>query len=114
MKEENQNLYEGMYIISASLSDDARKKALEKIKQGILSKGGSIEKEIDMGRRRLAYEIDGHREGHYTLFYFKAPKEAVAKLWQEYHLNEDLIRFMTMKAEVVLEKLEYKPLVEVQ
>ena len=31
MKEKTKNLYEGMYVISATLSDDARKKAMEKI-----------------------------------------------------------------------------------
>lgn len=114
MNENSQNLYEGMYIISASLSDDARKKALEKIKAGIQSKNGSIEGELDMGRRRLAYEIEGHREGHYALIFFKVPADAIAELWKEYHLNEDLVRFMTIRTESVKEKLEFKTLVEVQ
>jgi len=58
-----QNLYEGMYVISATLSDDARNKALDKIQVGITGRGGEIVKIHDQGRRRLAYEIDGHREG---------------------------------------------------
>ncbi len=44
------NLYEGMYIISAKLSDDARiNKALEKIKHGITSRGGEVLKVHDQG-----------------------------------------------------------------
>jgi small subunit ribosomal protein S6 len=114
MNKEKQNLYEGMYVISASLSDDARKKAIEKLKSGIANQGGSIQKEHDLGRKRLAYEIEGHREGHYVLLYFKAPTQAIDALWKEYHLNEDLIRYMTLQVENVMEKLEFKPLVEVQ
>jgi small subunit ribosomal protein S6 len=114
MKEQKQNLYEGMYVISATLSDDARTKALEKIQTGITQKGGEIVKIHDQGRRRLAYQIEGHREGHYYIVYFNLKTSGIADLWQEYHLNEDLIRFITLRADKVLEKIEFKPLVEQQ
>jgi small subunit ribosomal protein S6 len=103
-----QNLYEGMYIISAKLSDDARHKALEKIQKGITERGGEILKVHDQGRRRLAFEIEGHKEGHYFLLYFNLPTSAVDELWQDYHLHEDLIRFITLRTEKVLEKIEFK------
>ena len=114
MKQTVQNLYEGMYVVSATLSDDARKKALEKIQNGITGRGGEIVKIHDQGRRRLAYDIEGHREGYYYLLYFNAPASAIAELWQEYHLNEDLIRFITLRAENVMEKIEFKSLEEQQ
>lgn len=112
MTEKNKNLYEGMYIISATLSDDARHKALDKIQKGITERGGEILKIHDQGRRRLAYEIDGHREGHYFILYFNVKPEAINELWQEYHLNEDLVRFITLSADKVMEKIEFKPLLE--
>ncbi len=110
---ERKNLYEGMYIISAKLSDDARNKALEKIKSGITSRGGEVVKIHDQGRRRLAYDIEGHREGHYYILYFDAPSTAIEEMWQEYHLSEDLVRFITLRAESVMEKIEFKPLEEI-
>jgi small subunit ribosomal protein S6 len=114
MSQNRQNLYEGMYVISATLSDDARHKALDRIQAGITSRGGEIKKIHEQGRRRLAYEIDGHREGYYYLIYFTVPALAISELWQEYHLNEDLIRFITLRANKVMEKIEFKPLVEQQ
>lgn len=114
MSKETQNLYEGMYIISATLSDDARNKALDKIQKGITSRGGEILKIHDQGRRRLAYQIENHREGYYYLIYFNAKPESVSELWQEYHLNEDLVRYITLRAEKVLEKIEFKSIVEAQ
>jgi small subunit ribosomal protein S6 len=114
MSEKNQNLYEGMYVISATLSDDARNKALERIQAGITGRGGEILKIHDQGRRRLAYEIDGHREGYYYLIYFKLLPAGISELWQEYHLNEDLIRFVTLRSEQVMDKIEFKPLLEQQ
>jgi small subunit ribosomal protein S6 len=112
MSQQHKNLYEGMYIISATLSDDARQKALDRIQKGITEHGGAILKIHDQGRRRLAYEIDGHREGHYFIVYFDVKPAALSELWQEYHLNEDLVRFMTLRADKVMEKIEFKPLLE--
>ena len=114
MSQNIQNLYEGMYVISATLSDDARHKALDRIKAGITSHGGKIEKIHEQGRRRLAYEIDGHREGYYYIIYFTVVPTAITELWQEYHLNEDLIRFITLRTDKVMDKIEFKPLVEQQ
>ncbi len=110
MKKERRELYEGMYILSATLSDDSRKKAFDKITDGITEKGGEILKIHEQGRRKLAYDIDGKREGYYYVLYFNAPTQSILELWKEYHLHEDLIRFMTMRTDKVLETLEFKPI----
>jgi small subunit ribosomal protein S6 len=108
MAKQKRELYEGMYILSATLSEDARQKALEKITSGITEKTGEIHKLFDQGRRKLTYEINGKREGYYYILYFSAPTSSIAELWKEYHLNEDLIRFLTLGVEAVPEKLEFK------
>ncbi len=113
MEDHRNHLYEGMYVISAKLSEDARQKALDKVIQGITHHGGEVHKIHDQGRRRLAYEIDGYREGHYYVIYFSVPPAAISELWKENHLHEDLIRFMTLRADTVLEEITFQPLVEV-
>lgn len=110
IKKERKGLYEGMYILSATLSDDSRKKAFDKITEGITQKGGEIHKIHEQGRKKLAYEIDGKREGYYYVLYFTVSTREVLELWKEYHLHEDLIRFMTTRTEKVLETLEFQPL----
>lgn len=111
MKERKQ-LYEGMYILNSTLSEDARNRALDKIQKGITGRGGEVHKVHDQGRRKLAYEVRGAREGHYYLLYFTAPTDKLAELWKEYHLNEDLLRFLTLTAEEVRETIEFKKLPE--
>ena len=113
MSKKNSRLYEGMYILSASLSEEALKKALERITKTIEENGGEIHKIHEMGRKKLAYEIDGHKQGQYFLLYFSVDPTLLEEMWKEYHLNEDLIRYMTMRVEKVVEKLEFKPIVEV-
>ena len=110
MSKKRKGLYEGMYILSSALSDESRKKAFDKIVEGITQKEGEVLKIFDQGRRKLAYEIGGKREGHYYVLYFEAPTSAVQELWKEYHLHEDLVRFMTMRALKVPESLEFKSL----
>ena len=112
MAKQRTHLYEGMYILSATLSDDARQKALEKVSQGISSRNGEVHKVFDQGRKKLAYEINGRREGYYYLLYFSIPTGHMNEIWREYHLNEDLIRFLTLRAENVPEKIEFKSVVQ--
>ncbi|ANG65888.1 30S ribosomal protein S6 [Chlamydia gallinacea] len=112
MKEKATRLYEGAYVFSVTLSEEARRKALEKVTSGIINYGGEILKIHDQGRKKLAYTIRGAREGYYYFIYFSVIPEAIAELWKEYHLNEDLLRFMTLKADSVQEVLEFASLPE--
>ncbi|ANH78744.1 30S ribosomal protein S6 [Candidatus Chlamydia sanziniae] len=110
-KKANQ-LYEGAYVFSVTLSEEARRKALDKVIAGITNYGGEINKIHDQGRKKLAYTIRGAREGYYYFIYFTVIPEAIAELWKEYHLNEDLLRFMTLRADSVKESLEFASLPE--
>ena len=78
MNEDKQNLYEGMYIISATLSEDARAKALDRIQSGITERGGEMVQVHDFGRKRMAYEVAGHREGGREEDWSPAAEEARA------------------------------------
>ena len=111
MPKSRKYLYEGMYILSATLSEDARKKAIEKITSSIEYHAGEVHKTFEQGRKRLAYEIGRRREGYYYVIYFTASSSSMPELWREYQLNEDLIRFMNLRVEEVPEKIEFKQLV---
>lgn len=112
MKKQRVQLYEGVYIFSVTLSEEARRKALDKVLNGIANYGGSVEKIHDQGRKKLAYEIRGAREGYFYVIYFQVASDAISELWREYHLNEDLLRFLTLRAEKVQEVLEFSSLPE--
>ncbi len=112
MDKNRKYLYEGMYIISATLSDDARTKAMEKIQEGVLKRGGEIHKQHDLGRSKLAYDINGRKEGHYYVLFFSINPIHINDLWKDYHLHEDLMRFMTLRSEAVQEELTFKTISE--
>lgn len=104
--------YEGMYIIAANLSDEAKSRIVESIKVGITSRGGEIVQSHEMGRRKLAYKIGKHSEGFYILYYFTARASDIKDMWREYRLlaEEGLLRFMTLRQDEVMEKLEFPAL----
>ena len=106
---ERRYLYEGMYVLNASLSEDTRKKALDKITNGITERGGEIHKLFDWGRRKLAYEINKKKEGYYYVICFTIGSSHIAPLWKDYSLHEDLLRYITRREETVRESMEFKP-----
>ncbi len=110
MPKSRKNLYEGMYILSATLSEDARKRAVEKITSSIKHHAGEVHKIFDQGRKRLAYAIDGRREGYYFVIYYTAGSTSMPELRREDQLNEDLLRTMSLRVDVVPENLDFKSL----
>lgn len=112
MQKQQKRLYEGMFILSSSLSEDALKKALDRIVKTIEEHTGEVHKIHEQGRKKLAYQIDGHKQGQYYLLYFSTLPSAITEMWKEYHLNEDLLRFLMLRTEKILEKIEFKQIVE--
>ena len=92
-------LYETMYILRPDLGDEQIDQAIEKY-QAILREQGAEDLETQhRGKRRLAYEIQKHREGIYVQMNYTAPGNTVALLERSMRLNDEVIRFMTLKPE---------------
>jgi len=61
--------------------------------------GGTVAKIEYWGLRTLAYRIKKNRKAHYVLFNIDAPAPAVAELERQVALNEDIIRYMTIRVD---------------
>lgn len=83
--------YEVMYIVRPDVEQEALQAVIEKF-QGIINNGGEITKHDVMGKRRLAYEINKHREGHYVLVHFTATPAVVAELDRVMKISDEIIR----------------------
>jgi len=90
------NLYETMVILNPALDEGAISKLSEKIK-GIISDGGEVESTDTWGRREMAYEIKGHREGYYLVIQFKAKPEVPRELAMEFRMNPDVLRGIVIR-----------------
>lgn len=85
--------YELMYIIRTDLEQEAIDAIVEKV-QGVISNGGEITKHEVLGKRRLAYEINKYRDGHYVLVNFNATSEVVAELDRIIRISDEIIRHL--------------------
>lgn len=110
MSREKRNLYEGIYLLRASLSEEARNRCIKKITDDIEAHGGKVHQAHDWGRRKLAYPINKQRESYYYIIYFEVVTDAITDMHRQYRLNEDLLRYLTLKTKKVEEKIEFKSL----
>lgn len=88
--------YETMVIIDPNLGDPDIDREVEKIKEYLTAEGSEIASVDLWGRRKLAYEIGGRKEGYYALIKFKAEPRVVAPLVKAYRLNEQILRHIVV------------------
>lgn len=89
--------YELMYVLSPEVDEDGRKAIDERYNGIITEKGGEVANVEDMGKRRLAYEINNFREGYYTVMNFKSGSDAVNELDRVMRISDDVIRYLFVK-----------------
>lgn len=88
--------YELMYIIRPDVEQETVQAVVEKF-QGIIGNGGEIVKHDIMGKRRLAYEINKHREGTYVLVHFTATPDVVTELERVLKITDEVIRHIVVR-----------------
>jgi small subunit ribosomal protein S6 len=92
-------LYEHVFIARQDLAQ-AQVDALAETATSIIeAAGGKVVKTETWGLRSLAYRIAKNRKGHYVMLDFDAPTAAVAELERQTQINEDVIRYMTVRVD---------------
>jgi small subunit ribosomal protein S6 len=99
-------VYETMYILRPDLGDEQVAQNIAKY-ENILREHGAENIEIqNRGKRRLAYEINKHRDGVYVQMNYTSPGTAIAIMERAMRLSEEVIRYMTVKQEIPKAKAE--------
>ena len=97
-------LYESVIIGRQDLTSGQFDTLLEKFIAVIQSFKGEIKKRENWGVRNLAYKINKNRKGHYVLLNIDGPPEAIKEYERLMRLDEDIIRFLTIKIKSIDEK----------
>jgi len=92
-------LYEHLLIARQDISAQAVDALATHLKTIVESNGGNVEKQEYWGLRGLAYRIKKNRKGHYVLLNINAPSAAVTELERQLKINEDVLRYLTVKVE---------------
>ncbi|HEY9807377.1 MAG TPA: 30S ribosomal protein S6 [Candidatus Obscuribacterales bacterium] len=93
-------IYETMYILRPDLGDELTDQAIGKYQNILREQGAEILETQHRGKRRLAYEINRHREGIYVQMNYKGPGKVVAVMERAMRLSEEVVRYLTVKQEV--------------
>lgn len=89
--------YELLTIFKPSLDSEELDKAADKISEDIKSFKGSVSSVDKMGRKKLAYDVQGYRDGYFTTMIVSMPAESVVEFKRSLKLNENILRFMFME-----------------
>lgn len=93
-------IYEVVIIIDLKANEDESKNLIDILTQTIEKQGGEIAKSEDMGRRKLAYEIDHRTEGHYWLFEINGSGAEIAELERRMRVNDLVVRYITVRVDL--------------
>ena len=93
--------YEIMYIIRPNIDEEAKTALIERFDAILKDNGAEVIESKDWEKRRLAYEINGYREGIYHIVKVSSPSSATAvnEFDRLAKINDDIIRHMIVKEE---------------
>jgi len=100
--------YELLFVLKPTLTEEETTKNVETINGVITNNGGEIVKVDNIGMRDLAYEVQKQKRGYYTITYFKSPTSAIKEIERNLRINENVIRFITIKYEKKKEIAEWE------
>ena len=91
--------YECVFIARQDISTQQVEGLSDEFAQIIETGGGKVTKRESWGLRNLAFKIKKNRKGHYMLFNIDGPSDAVLEMERNMRLNEDVLRYMTVRVE---------------
>jgi small subunit ribosomal protein S6 len=92
-------LYEHIFLARQDVSPTQVEEMTAALTGVITEGGGKITKNEYWGLKSLSYRIKKNRKAHYTLLNIDAPHQAVAEMERQMGINEDILRFMTIRVD---------------
>lgn len=89
--------YELLAVFKPSLDSEELDKVVDRISEDVKSYEGSVSSVDKMGRKKLAYDVQGYRDGFFANIIVSLPAEAVVDFKRSLKLNENVLRFMFME-----------------
>ena len=104
--------YELLFVVKPTLTEEETASEIATVKSSIEKDGGEIVVTADMGMKKLAYEVAKTNRGYYTVFYFNANPASITEIERLIRLNENILKFMTVKYESKREVAAFNALVK--
>ena len=105
MNQASARTYETTFIMRPALSDLEVDEMVASVKRLLEENGCEVLKADLWGRRKLAYQIGRDYDGVYAFMVFRGPAEAVPVLERQFQINENVLRYLTVRCEVPVEEI---------
>jgi len=92
-------LYECVILARQEVSAPQVETLIEEMSNVITQGGGNVSKKEFWGLRNIAYRVKKNRKAHYVLLNIDSPVAAVKEMERQMSLNEDVLRFLTLRVE---------------
>ena len=89
--------YETLFVVKPTLTEEEIAAQIAKVKDVLAKEGAELVGTNDMGMRKLAYPVEKHNRGYYTVLFYKAAGTTIQELERNLKINEDIIKFLTVK-----------------
>ena len=104
--------YETLFVVKPTLTDEETAAQIAKIKDIVAKNGGELLATNDMGMRKLAYQVEKNDRGYYTVLFYKAEGTLISELERNLKINEEVIKFLTVKYVKQKELTQFNKLVD--
>lgn len=92
-------LYEHIFLARQDVSQQQVEELTTALTDILAQGGGKVTKNEYWGLKGLSYRIRKNRKAHYTLLNLDAPAAAIAEMERQMRINEDILRFMTVRVD---------------
>ena len=93
------NRYETTFVGAPTLTEEENLAIVSSLENTIAEGKGTLIRTEPWGKRRLAYRVQKFDEGYYTLLFYESEPAVVHELERRIRLNENLLRFLTVKVD---------------
>jgi small subunit ribosomal protein S6 len=92
-------LYEHIFLARQDVSQQQVEELTAALTEILTANGGKVTKNEYWGLKGLSYRIRKNRKAHYSLMNIDAPAAAVNEMERQMRINEDVLRFMTVRVD---------------
>ncbi|MDD5717938.1 MAG: 30S ribosomal protein S6 [Sulfuricurvum sp.] len=104
--------YENLVIVKPTLTEEEIKNTIALVEEVITANGGEIVARDAMGMKKLAYPIEKNARGYFHVMYYTVAPSAIAEIERRFRINEEILRFVTMKYDSKREIAAWNGMVE--
>lgn len=91
--------YEHVFLARQDLSQAQVDALAEGVTKIVEENKGQVVRTETWGLKQLAYKIEKNRKAHFVMLNLDAPGDVIAEVERQANINEDIIRYMTIRVE---------------